>query len=268
MINAPISKNSKLLQLLAIAMCLISLLSFLFHLSDLSHLSHLLVMVSHQILSSLYFLSSFAPIEMASHPLSTFSFNSLISPLFHLSQLQCCHHVPFLLSLSTLLSLLSFISCSYNNGVVSLLYFLISLNFLVYPLSLISYNYNDGVASLFYNSLIFPLSFIFQLQWWHHVPSLLSLSLNSFISNLFFLFQLSLKYELWTCLLLVMAIHIPYPLSTISKIGALNLLVVGNGDQHSLLFFSTFSKFEALDFLTNNGDPPPSLFSSFISFKA
>jgi hypothetical protein len=64
-----------------------------------------------------------------------------------------------------------------------------------------------------------------------------------------------------------MAIDIPYPLSTISKIGALNLLVVSNGDQHSLLFFSTFSKFEALDFFSNDGDPPPFL-SSLISLRA
>jgi hypothetical protein len=61
-----------------------------------------------------------------------------------------------------------------------------------------------------------------------------------------------------------MAIDTPYPLSTISKLEAMNLLVVCNGDQHPLLFFSTFSKFEALDFPTNDGDPPPFFLLSFL----
>jgi hypothetical protein len=64
-----------------------------------------------------------------------------------------------------------------------------------------------------------------------------------------------------------MAIDAPYPLSTILELGALSLLFVGNGDQRPLLFFSTFSKFKALDFLTGDGDPPPIL-SSFISLRA
>jgi hypothetical protein len=60
----------------------------------------------------------------------------------------------------------------------------------------------------------------------------------------------------------MMVIDAPYPLSTISKLGALSLLVVGNGDQCPLLFLSTFSKFEGLDFLAIYG------LSSLISPRA
>jgi hypothetical protein len=62
----------------------------------------------------------------------------------------------------------------------------------------------------------------------------------------------------------MMAIGVPYPFSTISKLGTLNLLVIGNGDQRPLLFFSTFSAFETLDFPTSDGDPPPFLPLSFL----
>jgi hypothetical protein len=44
----------------------------------------------------------------------------------------------------------------------------------------------------------------------------------------------------------------------------LSLLVVGNGNQHPLLFLSTFSKFKTLDFPTGDGDPPPFFPLSFI----
>jgi len=60
-----------------------------------------------------------------------------------------------------------------------------------------------------------------------------------------------------------MVIDAPYPFSTISELGTLSLLVVGNGDQHPPLFLSTFSKFEALDFPIGDGDPPPSFLSHF-----
>ncbi|CAK9880173.1 unnamed protein product, partial [Sphagnum jensenii] len=70
-------------------------------------------MVSHQTLSSLYSLSSFAPIAMASHPFSTFSLSipsSLLSFIFHNYSVATTSPFYSLFQLSCLSSLSSLVA--------------------------------------------------------------------------------------------------------------------------------------------------------------
>ncbi len=146
-INAPFSKHSKLLQLLVMPLVSsLSTLSFLLFLLDislisriyswwcyiellsfLSCLSHMLVMTSHQTLSSFSFLFHLSHLQRW----HCVPFLLCFSKLYHLLHLQRWHHVPFLLSFSTLSSFvspLSFIFWTCNDGVTS------PFNFLVFPL--------------------------------------------------------------------------------------------------------------------------------------
>jgi uncharacterized membrane protein len=102
--------------------------------------------MSNFFLSLLFFISCTYNDGIAS-PFYFLSFNSLIFSLFHLSQLQCCHHVPFLLSLSTF--------C------LSSLSSLIATTMVLCPLS--------NLSQL---SCLSSLSHLLQLQWWCCIPSL------------------------------------------------------------------------------------------------